>query len=663
MTFYTTPNPRRRRPLRSKALAALLLAACSLAFLATTAAFAQDVEPSAAHRADINHLLAADLAAAAGPVSFLVILHDQPDPIALLSATELQSAAAVDRRTALYAALTAHAAATQAPLRAWLDARGVPYTPHYLANMIEVQGDAALAAALRLRPEVDRLARNPAVRQSHAGVPTARLRPYPAPAGSGAAELSGPSALWPAVKGRTPSLAPALLAAAPPTTLPYGLTYTKADGVWSLGIRGAGIVVGSQDTGVQWDHPALRNAYRGFNAQAQTTNHVYNWFDAFGRNQLDTFNGCSPNPQVPCDDGSHGTHTVGTMVGDATPDGGAILGMAPAAEWVACRNMRNGVGTPSSYTTCFEWFLAPYPQGGDPFADGKPALAPDVVNNSWGCPPSEGCDVDTLEQIVNTVRAGGIFIAASAGNGGALGCSTVVDPIGLYDSSFSVGAHDQNGAIALFSSRGPVTADGSSRLKPDLSAPGVNVWSTFPAPLNYGPLSGTSMASPHVAGAVALLWSLAPELRGDIDATEQILRASATPVINGDCDAGPVSPNNVYGYGRLNILQAVLTARPPATATVTLVGAPSAALGGIPVELVNEQTSLIYTGVTGADGKVQITGSPAQPLLSGRYTIRAARCGLASELARGAALLPNQVTPLTLTAPSTTCQYLPLILP
>jgi subtilisin family serine protease len=636
---------------------------CALAFLATTAAFAQDVEPSAAHRADIHQLLAADLAHAGHPVSFLVILRDQPDPAALLAANELQSAAAVDRRAALYAALTAHAAATQAPLRAWLDARGVPYTPHYLANMIEVQGDAALAEALRLRPEVDRLARNPAVRQAHTGDPAAVLGPPLAPKARAGAGQAPRGTRWLAVRGRTLQEGPAAVASQPPLTLPYGLTYTNADQVWSLGIRGEGIVVASQDTGVQWDHPALRGAYRGFDAQTQTTNHVYNWFDAFGRNQQDTFNGCSPNPQVPCDDGSHGTHTVGTMIGDATPDGGAILGMAPAAEWVACRNMRNGVGTPSSYTTCFEWFLAPYPQGGNPFTDGRPALAPDVVNNSWGCPPSEGCDADTLEQIVNTVRAGGLFIAASAGNGGAAGCSTIVDPIGLYDSSFSVGAHDQNGSIALFSSRGPVTVDGSSRLKPDLTAPGVNVWSTFPAPLNYGPLSGTSMASPHVAGAVALLWSIAPELRGDIDATEQILRAGATPVINGDCDATPASPNNVYGYGRLNILQAVLTARPPATATVTLVGAPSAQLGGIAVELVNEQTGLIYAGVTGANGKVQFAGTAAQPLLSGSYTVRSLRCGLSAELAANTALLPNQVTSLALTAPSTTCQYLPLLLP
>ena len=158
-----------------------------------------------------------------------------------------------------------------------------------------------------------------------------------------------------------------------------------------MGIRGQGVVVGSQDTGVDWDHPALRSAYRGWNSQTQTASHAYNWFDAFGRNSTDVnIYRCSPDAQVPCDDGSHGTHTVGTMVGDASAEGGAVLGMAPGAEWIGCRNMRGGVGTPGSYTTCFEWFMAPYPQGGNPLTDGKPELAPGIINNSWGCPPRKG---------------------------------------------------------------------------------------------------------------------------------------------------------------------------------------------------------------------------------------------------------------------------------
>ncbi len=602
---------------------------------ATASVYAQEVEPSSVHRAAINDLLAQDLEQAAGPVSFLAVLREQANAETLLASGELQAASAQDRRAALYRALTAHAERTQAPLRAWLDARGVRYTPHYLVNMIEVEGDQELAEQLRLRPEVDRLARNPAIRQ---------------------AEALDVSRLWPQFA--------TTMAVAPPTELPYGLTYTKADQAWELGIRGQGVVVASQDTGVKWDHPALRGAYRGWNAQTQTATHIYNWYDAFGRNQQDMFIGCSPDPQVPCDDSNHGTHTVGTMVGDATAEGGAILGMAPAAEWVGCRNIRGGVGTPASYTACFEWFMAPYPQGGNPFTDGKPELAPTIINNSWGCPPKEGCDADSLRQVVDTVRAAGLFIAASAGNENQLNfgspkCNTVSNPIAIYDSSFSVGAHDQSGNIASFSSRGPVSIDGSNRLKPDLTAPGIFVISSVPG--GYAPLSGTSMSSPHVAGAVALLWSVAPELVGDIDRTEQILRDSATPVINGDCDPAPATPNNVYGYGRLNVMQAILDARPPATATVVLVGAGSPPLAALPVRFVSDQTGFVYAATTGTDGKVQLPSvTSSQPLLSGDYTVQVPQC-LGFMEAGKVTLAPNQETQVKIDAPSTVCRYLPLL--
>ncbi len=349
------------------------------------------------------------------------------------------------------------------------------------------------------------------------------------------------------------------------------------------------------------------------------------------------------------------------MVGDASAVGGTVLGMAPGAQWVGCRNMRGGVGTPDSYTACFEWLMAPYPQGGNPLTDGKPELGPGIINNSWGCPRKEGCDTDSLRQVVDTVRAAGIFVAASAGNyGGFLSppkCNTVLDPIAIYDSSFSVGAHDQNGDIASFSSSGPVSIDGSNRLKPDLTAPGVNVISTVPN--GYTALSGTSMSSPHVAGAVALLWSVAPELVGDIDRTEQILRASATPVINGDCDAAPTSPNNVYGYGRLDVMGAILAARPPATVTVVVLGEGGQPISALPLRLVSDQTGLTYAGVTGSDGRVQVAATPGgQPLLSGAYTVEVPQCnGFAA--AQQVVLPPNQDTQVRVAAPPTVCRYLP----
>lgn len=493
---------------------------------------AQDGEPVTAAPAKLSQLLRSEFATATGPVSFLVILEEQLDPAAVVQSAGVNEADALTRRAAIYAALTAHAQRTQAPLRAWLEARGIDYRAHYLVNMLEVRGDLALAQALSQQPGVDRLVRNPQV-SGLQGVTTA------------------PRFAW-----RTLATLPRHPNAA---SLPWGLTYTNADDVWALGVRGQNIVVAGQDTGVSWDHPALLPAYRGWDTVMLTATHAYNWFDAWGRSPtLDP--ACPNDAQIPCDDNGHGTHTLGTVVGDATSMGDAVIGMAPDATWIACRNMRAGIGTPASYTTCFEFFLAPYPQGGDPMTDGRPELAPHVINNSWGCPPSEGCDVDSLRQVVETMRAAGIYVVASAGNYGP-NCATVKNPIGMHDAVTSVGAHASNGVIAGFSSRGPVTIDGSGRLKPDLSAPGVGVWSALPNQ-GMGTLSGTSMAAPHVAGAVALLWSLDPGLIGQIEETEQILLSSTTPVSVTDCMGTVVaqSPNPVYGSGRLDILKAVETA-------------------------------------------------------------------------------------------------------
>jgi subtilisin family serine protease len=296
--------------------------------------------------------------------------------------------------------------------------------------------------------------------------------------------------------------------------------------------------------------------------------------------------------------------------------------MAPDAQWIGCRNMRLGVGTPASYTICFEFFLAPYPQGGDPFVDGRPELAPHIVNNSWGCPPREGCDAGSLRQVVETVRAAGLLVVSSAGNAGP-GCSTVEDPIAIYDAAFTVGAHDSLGRLASFSSRGPVTVDGSNLPKPDLSAPGVGVLSTY---LNggYTILSGTSMAAPHVAGAAALLWSAAPYLVGDPDLTEQALIKSATPVPDSACltGGGPVSPNPSYGFGRLDVAAAVALARRPWQAVVEVSLPGGAPVDGASVTWEDMTTGYRYSGTTAAGGTASLG-----PLLEGTYTLHVAASG------------------------------------
>jgi subtilisin family serine protease len=163
---------------------------------------------------------------------------------------------------------------------------------------------------------------------------------------------------------------------------------------------------------------------------------------------------------------------------------------------------------------------------------------------------------------VQALRAAGVFVVASAGNSGSA-CGSISDPIALYDEVFTVGAIDENGILADFSSRGPVTADGSGRLKPDVVAPGVNVLSAYPGG-TYAYNDGTSMAGPHVVGVVALLWSANPALIGDIDRTEQILTETAKPYNQNfgvpECGDGNRRPDNAVGYGIIDAYAAVFRA-------------------------------------------------------------------------------------------------------
>jgi subtilisin family serine protease len=201
--------------------------------------------------------------------------------------------------------------------------------------------------------------------------------------------------------------------------------------------------------------------------------------------------------------------------------------------------------------------LAPFPQGGDPMRDGRASLGADILNNSWGCPEIEGCDPGSLQPAVRALRAAGIFVVVSAGNEGPA-CESLRNPPALYAEVLSVGAVDSRGRLAFFSSLGPVTADGSGRIKPDLVAPGFEVLSAMPGN-TYAAQSGTSMAGPHAAGVVALMWSANPGLVGDIERTEQLLLQSAQPYTGSlpDCPGAEAVPSTAVGYGLLDAYEAV----------------------------------------------------------------------------------------------------------
>ncbi len=490
---------------------------------------------------------------------FLVVLAEQAD---LSAAAQLPTKAEKGRY--VYETLWRTAQSSQASLLAWLEARGVEYRAYYIVNLIWVKGDADLVRALAARPDVARIEGNPRIQNA---LPQP-VRPLDA-----------------------------LLAAAP-TAIEPNITYVRAPEVWALGITGQGIVVGGQDTGYEWTHPALKPHYRGWNGV--TANHDYNWHDAIHRGG----GICGPDSPVPCDDYGHGTHTMGIAVGD---DGGANrIGMAPGAQWIGCRNMNVGVGTPATYLECFEFFLAPYPVGGTP-AQGDPRKAPDVTNNSWTCPPSEGCSWATLQVAVEAQRAAGIMTVVSAGNRGPE-CSTITEPPSIYAAAYTVGALTTGtDNVASLSSRGPVMVDDSNRRKPDLVAPGIDVRSSIRGG-TYNTMSGTSMAAPHVAGAVALLWSAVPALKNQIAATEHRLNENAFHIASSACSSEGW-PNNTYGYGRLDSKAAVEAA----LAQYGVALAPSgAAQHAGPEQTVSTTFSITNTGMTVDRFSIELTGAQWQ---------------------------------------------------
>ncbi|MEU1227240.1 S8 family serine peptidase [Streptomyces sp. NPDC005828] len=486
------PRSPLRSPLRRGTTVWAAAAATAAALLAAPAATA---EPSPHATVDPGVTAAVD---AGGEATFFVVLADRAD----LSRARAQRGHEKKARAA-FDELRTEAARSQASLTRFLDAAKVGHESYWIANAVKVTGGKALVERLAARPDVAALRQ-----ERHYALDAVEQN-----SGTAAEDAATPE---------------------------WGVKDIKADQVWSqYDNRGEGIVVANVDSGVQFDHPALKGNYRG-NLGDGTFSHDYNWYDPTGQ--------CTDG--TPCDNNGHGTHTMGTIAGA----GG--IGVAPGAKWIAAKGCEARSCSDSALLKSGQWILAPTDRNGQ---NPRPDLAPDIVNNSWG-----GGNTTFYQDIITSWNAAGIFEAFAAGNSGnGVSCSTTEAP-GAQAPAYGVGAYDADGKIAGFSGFGPSLVDGS--MKPNISAPGVNVRSSWPGGL-YRAISGTSMATPHVAGAVALLWSSAPSLIGDIDATRAALNASARDVDDTHC-GGTAAANNVWGEGKLDVLAAVDRA-PHSAATVT----------------------------------------------------------------------------------------------
>ncbi|MCS6940072.1 MAG: S8 family serine peptidase, partial [Roseiflexus sp.] len=315
----------------------------------------------------------------------------------------------------------------------------------------------------------------------------------------------------------------------------WNIRAIRADRVWNeFGVTGQGVTVASIDTGGLVNHPALRDQYRGALGNGEY-NHNYNWYDP---------QGAFP---APTDQNGHGTHTIGTMVGRLA--NGEQFGVAPGARWIAAQGCEGSFCNESDLIAAAQWILAPTDLND---RNPRPDLRPVIVNNSW----AGGGNDSWYAGYTAAWRAAGIFPVFAAGNG-AGACRSIASP-GDYADVVAVGATNRSNTIASFSLRGP-TADG--RMKPDFVAPGDG--GIYSSHLNngYATLRGTSMATPHMAGVVALLYAANPSLIGDYEATYAILRDTARRIEDSQCGVAPGGGNNVYGWGLVDAHAAVARAR------------------------------------------------------------------------------------------------------
>ena len=307
----------------------------------------------------------------------------------------------------------------------------------------------------------------------------------------------------------------------------WGVQQIEAPVVWNSGNKGQGILIATVDTGARYTHEALRNNYVGGE---------YGWFDP-GAGSFE-----------PNDNNGHGTHTTANIAGTARN-----IGVAPGTQWSACKGCFSSFCSNLDLLECGQWIACPTKADGSAPDCSK---APHLVSNSWG----GGRGNEWYRDVVAVYRTSSIVPLFSIGNSGP-GCGSANSP-GDYENVIGVGATDIDNTLSSFSSVGPTYL--GSRVKPDVSAPGANVFSAYHTSDNaYASLSGTSMACPHAAGVVALMLSENQNL--NYDQVKSALEGGSVPTTTTGRNCGEIPediyPNHHVGYGRINAVRSINAVR------------------------------------------------------------------------------------------------------
>jgi bacillopeptidase F len=436
-------------------------------------------------------------------VKFKEQVNSQTVAEAAVKKLSAQEATAYNQKmTARYAvvnALRETTANTQGPVLDYLHGEQVKgnvqeIDSYFIVNMVHAYTTEAVVRELALRPEIEKILPSGWIAMEKPILLDAKIQ-------------SGPGRQW-------------------------NLENINAYAVWdTYGLDGTGIVVGMIDTGIHYEHEALLEKWRGYNAYGDYDS-IYNWFDAVNDETMPY-----DIPEI-----CHGTHVMGTVLG-GHPETNNLIGIAPGAKWIAAKAFEADGGWDHDILSAAQYLLAPTDVDGNP----NPSMAPDIINNSWG----GGAGIDEwFRPMVQNWRAAQILPVFAAGNTSGGSSPSSVSAPANYPESVAVAAIDIDNLRAGFSNQGPGPYDD---LKPDVSAPGVAIRSSVIGGYEAS-WSGTSMASPHVAGAAALL--LQADTGLTVDQVEAILFDTAIPLTDSQY---PESPNYGYGRGIINVFDAVAT--------------------------------------------------------------------------------------------------------